>query len=191
MGTASELSEEGASACSPLHRKQLRIFKRQTPNAKRQTLIFPTFIAFILFDSVLMLVAGGCEGRGDQGLPRARSLSPAEEPGGQSSLPLVPSAARLNLGRVAPGSQKALAFWLTNRSAAPVDVVEITSSCDCLRVDLPERNLVPGQKVEGRIELDLRKERQFLGNLCISVKGRGKNGEMVFAMEVHVEVDKD
>jgi hypothetical protein len=72
-----------------------------------------------------------------------------------------------------------------------VEVVEIASGCDCLKVNLPERSLAPGQKVEGRVELDLRKEPHFLGNLGISVNGRGKKGEPVFAMEVKVSVDRD
>jgi hypothetical protein len=138
-----------------------------------------------------MLVVAGCGGRGVQGPSRAVSLSAAEEAGGRFSCPLVPSEANLNLGQVAPGSQKSRTFWLTNRSAATVEVVEVTSSCDCLKVDLPERNLAPGKTEEGRVELDLRKEPQFLGNLGISVKGKGKSGETVFAMEVHVAVDKD
>jgi hypothetical protein len=78
-----------------------------------------------------------------------------------------------------------------NRSAATVEVAEITTSCDCLKVELPERTLAPGQQYEGRIELDLRKEPQFLGNLGISVDGRGREGETVFVMEVHVAVDRD
>jgi hypothetical protein len=72
-----------------------------------------------------------------------------------------------------------------------VEAAEIASSCDCLKVELPERILAPGQKVEGRVELDLRKEPQVLGNLGIGVQGRGKKGEIVFAMEVHVAVDND
>lgn len=138
-----------------------------------------------------MLVLPGCEWRSVQGLPRTRSLSAAEGASDRYSLPLVPSEANLNLGQVATGSQKSRAIWLTNRSAVPVEVAEVTSSCDCLKVELPERILAPGQKVEGRIELDLRKEAQFLGNLSIGVKGSGKKGEFVFAMEVRVAVDND
>ncbi len=138
-----------------------------------------------------MLVTAGCSGRGVQGLPQARSLSAAEGAGGRYSLPLVPSEANLNLGQVAPGSQKSCAFWLTNRSADPVEVTEITSSCDCFKVELPERLLAPGQKVEGRIDLDLRKEPRFIGNLGISVRGRGKRTALVFAMDVHVAVENN
>jgi hypothetical protein len=137
-----------------------------------------------------MLVTAGCGGRDAHGLPQARSLSAAGE-GDQSSLPLVPSQSKLNLGQVAPGSQKSFTFWLTNRSDVLVEVIEIASSCDCLKVELPKRLLTPGQKVEGRVELDLRKEPQFLGNLGISVKGRGKKGETVFALVVDVSVDND
>lgn len=152
---------------------------------------FPTFLNFIIFNSVLMLVVAGCSGRGIQGLSPAGSFSAEEEAGRRSSLPLVPSEINLNLGQVAPGSQKSLAFSLTNRTLAPVEVVEITSSCDCLRIELPKRHLAPGHKVEGRIELDLRKEPQFVGNLGVSVNGRGKKGETLFEMEVHVAVDND
>jgi hypothetical protein len=133
----------------------------------------------------------GCEGRGGQGLHRAGTLSAAESRGGQYSLPLVPSEASLNLGQAAPGGQKSRAFWLTNRSAATVEVVEITTSCDCLKLELPERTLAPGRKVEGYLQLDLRKEPQFIGNLGITVEGKGKKGETAFAMEVHVAVDRD
>ncbi len=152
---------------------------------------FSTFLHFILLNSVLILIVAGCGGRGGQGLNRAGTLSAVERLDGQYSLPLIPSEADLNLGQVAPGSQKSLAFWLTNRSADPVQVVEISTSCDCLEVELPKRVLAPGKKVEGRVQLDLRKESQFVGNLGISVEGRGKTGETVFAMEVRVAVDKD
>jgi hypothetical protein len=151
---------------------------------------FSTFFIFIIFNSVVVLIVTGCGGRDARGLPQERSLLAAEEVD-QSSLPLVPSQAKLNLGQVAPGSQKSSTFWLTNRSDAPVEVIEIASSCDCLKVELPKRLLAPGQKIEGRVDLDLRKEPQFLGNLGISVKGRGKKGETVFALEVDVSVDND
>lgn len=140
---------------------------------------------------MLMLVVTGCGGGSVRGLPRTQSHLAAEETSGAYSLPLVPSEITLNLGQVAPGSQKSLAFWLTNRSAASVNVAEITSSCDCLKVDLPERGLAPGERVEGRIELDLRKEPQFLGKLSIRLTGRGKKGETLFSMEVQVAVDTD
>lgn len=106
-------------------------------------------------------------------------------------MPLISYESKMDLGQVRPGSQKSRAFWLTNRSGTPVEVAEITSSCDCLKIGLPGRILVPEQKVEARIDLDLRKEPQFTGNLDISVTGRGKKGEMVFAMKVRVSVDGD
>jgi hypothetical protein len=149
------------------------------------------FISFIIFDSVLLFGVTGCGGRGVQGSPRLGSLSAAGEIGDRSSLPLVSSKADGNLGRVAPGSQTSRTFWLTNRSVIPVEVAEVTSSCDCLRVELPDRLVAPGQQVAGRIELDLRKEPHFVGNLGISVEGRGKKGETVFAMTVHVTVGND
>ena len=138
-----------------------------------------------------MLFVAGCGGRGGQGLPRAGTLSAAEGRDGRSSLPLIPSEADLNLGKVAPAGQKSRTIWLTNRSASSVEIVEIETSCDCLKVDLLERTLDPGQKVEGRLGLDLRKEPQSMGNLCIIVRGIGKTGETVFAMEVHVAVKDD
>ena len=150
-----------------------------------------TFLSFIIFNSVLILAVAGCGERGDQGLHRAGTLSAAESKDGRYSLPLVPSEVNLRLGHAAPGSQKSLAFWLTNRSTTPVEVAEITTSCDCLKIELPERTLAPGQKVEGRIELDLRKEPQFIGNLGILVDGTGRKGEPLFSMEVHVSVAKD
>jgi len=97
----------------------------------------------------------------------------------------------LSLGQVAPGSQKSLAFWLMNQSAVPVEVAEMTSSCDCLNVELPERHLVPGQRVEGGIELDLRKEPQFRGRLSIEVEGKDKSGQVVFTLVVKVDVESE
>jgi hypothetical protein len=150
-----------------------------------------TFRSFIIFNSVLMLFVAGCGRRDIHGLPRSGSLSAAERIERHSSWPLVPSEAHLTLGKVTPGSQISRTFWLTNRSMAPVEVVETASSCDCLRMGLPERCLAPGQKVEGRIELDLRKEPHFVGKLGIVVEGRGRDGETLFVMTVHVTVGKD
>lgn len=97
----------------------------------------------------------------------------------------------MDLGQTSPGGRKSHIFRLTNQSAVHVEVDEITSGCECLRIDLPERRLEPGQQVEGSIELDLRKDPQFLGNLAINVKGRDKNGEAVFEMEIRVPVEGD
>ncbi len=97
----------------------------------------------------------------------------------------------MSLGQVAPGSQKSLAFWLTNQSAALVEVAEITTSCDCLNVELPERRLIPGQKVEGRLKLDLRKEPQFRERLSIEVEGKDKSGQVVFTLVVKVDVESE
>lgn len=72
-----------------------------------------------------------------------------------------------------------------------MEVSEITSSCDCLKIELAKRLLSPSEKIEGRIVLDLRKEPQFLGNLGIKVDGTGRKGEPVFAIEVHVDVDAE
>lgn len=72
-----------------------------------------------------------------------------------------------------------------------MEMIEITSSCDCLRVELLSQLLVPSQQVEGFIELDLRKEPEFTGSLGINVTGRGTKGERVFEMEVHVAVVND
>jgi hypothetical protein len=151
----------------------------------------PTFLNFMLFNSVLMLAVAGCGGRGGQALHRAGTVSAAEGRNDRSSLPLIPSEADLNLGQVAPASQKSYAIWLTNRSAAPVEIAEIVTSCDCLEVELPKRLLAPGQRIEGRIKLGLRKEPQFRGNLGILVEGKGKKGETLFEMEVHVAVAND
>jgi len=158
---------------------------------QRHSVKIPTFLSLMLSNSVLTLVVAGCGGRGGQGLHRAGTLSATEGRDGRSSLPLIPSEADLNLGQVAPGSQKSRTIWLTNQSAASVEIVEIMTSCDCLKVELPERLLVPGQQVEGRMELDLRKESHFLGNLGIIVTGRGKSGELLFEMKVRVGVGTD
>jgi hypothetical protein len=152
---------------------------------------FSTFLNFIIFNSVLILVVAGCGWRGGRGLHRAAALSGAEGKDVRSSLPLIPSEADLNLGQVAPGGQRSRTIWLTNQSTAPVEIVELETSCDCLKLELLVRTLAPGQKVEGCIKLDLWKEPQFVGKLGIIVRGRGKTGERVFAMEVHVAVDKD
>lgn len=162
-----------------------------TSAPQRLSTNFFIFVNFTLFNCVLMLVLSGCGGRGVYNAPRPGSLSAAEGRDSRSSLPLIPSEGDLNLGQLAPGSQKSRAFWLTNQSAAPVKIVEIVTSCDCLNVELPERILAPGQKIEGRIKLDLRKELQFIGNLGIPVEGKGKKGETLFKMEVRVAVDNN
>jgi Protein of unknown function (DUF1573) len=95
----------------------------------------------------------------------------------------------LNLGEVPVGGQKQGKFSLTNRSAAPVEVAEIETSCDCLTIDLANRVLSPGQRVVGRALLDLHKEPGFTGKLSIDVTGKGQSGQGVFTLAVKVAVD--
>jgi len=131
-----------------------------------------------------LLVVAGCDGRDPRGVP----VSPNST---QSTLPLLPSEDKLKLDQVAPGGQKQCAFRLMNRSATPVAIAEVETSCDCLKIDLPQRLVPPGEEVSGRALLDLRNDPYFTGQLRISVKGRSKSGKMVFALGVEVTAERE
>ena len=131
-----------------------------------------------------LLAAVGCDGQG-----AANPTPPRSDTAVPPSLPLVLSESVLNLGDVPAGGQKQGEFWLTNRTAAPVEVSEIETSCDCLTIDLKNRVLSPGQKVVGKALLDLRREPGFTGTLSIDVTGKGQSGQVVFTLAVKVAVD--
>jgi len=135
---------------------------------------------------VCLLTAAGCDGQGAAG-----SVPPRSDSVDQSSLPVTPSEPILNLGEVPAGGQKQRDFWLTNRTGAPVEVVEIETSCDCLKIDLPTRVLLPAQKIAGSAALDLRKEPGSTGNLGIEVTGKARSGKVVFTLVVKVVVGGD
>jgi hypothetical protein len=136
--------------------------------------------------SVCLLIATGCDGKG-----AAKPVAPGSDIVDQSSFPLVPSKSLLNLGEVPAGGRKQCDFWLTNQTNSPVEVAEIETGCDCLTIDLPNRSIAPGQKVEGRALLDFRHEPRFTGRLSIEVKGKEKAGEVVFALVVKVSVGSE
>lgn len=182
----------GSHPCSSLRRRQVRRFQRRAPSAERLTFcsaLCEKWQNAILVLGVLWggsLLVAGCDGQGV-----ARSVSPRSDNPGQSSLPLAPSESPLNLGEVVAGGRKQRDFWLTNRTESLVEVAEIVTSCDCLTIDLPNRDISPAQSVRGRVRLDLRQEPLFTGNLCIRVQGKGKLGQVVFTILVKVAVGSE
>lgn len=149
--------------------------------AKRQNAI----LALVMLGGGI-LIAVGCDGEG-----AARQVAQRSDNAGQPSLPLITSKSRLNLGEVRAGGQKQSDFWLTNRTASPVEVAEIETSCDCLTIDLPRRIVSPTEKVAGHVLLDLWREPRFTGQLGIEVRGKEKSGKLVFSLMVKVNVERE
>ncbi len=91
------------------------------------------------------------------------------------------------MGEVASSGRKQATFTLTNPGTQTVELTRIDSSCPCLKMDVPT-HLAPGEHVEGRVNLDLRDEPDFMGELAIEVTGRTNTGESAFLVVVNVRV---
>jgi hypothetical protein len=101
---------------------------------------------------------------------------------------LTPSSKKIDFGRVPQRGKRGATFDLTNSSPERVEVANISSSCPCVGVDLETRVVETSQRVEGRINLDLNKEQEFIGFLMIEVEGRTIAQKLAFALVAQVRV---
>jgi len=102
---------------------------------------------------------------------------------------LSPSTVEVNLGFVAPGGQAHHVLTLWNPRRRVVDVAEVRTSCDCLRINLARRAVGPSERVAALVQLDLALEPEFCGGLDMTVDGFDRAGARVFHLPVIVCVD--
>jgi hypothetical protein len=88
---------------------------------------------------------------------------------GRTPLRAVPD--RIDLGEVQQGGIASGQLELTNDGPTPVMVASFRSSCPCLTVTLPEREVMPGEAAVVPLLVDMSREPHFRGRLRIEVQG--------------------
>lgn len=130
----------------------------------------------------------GCNGR-NAGRHAGRILPVAAAQSPESHFLLHANPARINMGEVAQGGRKDATFTLTNSGTRTIELSRIDTTCPCLTVDVPLR-IPPGEQVEGRVKLDLRKEPNFTGDVAIEIAGWTSTDEQAFFVVAAVHVPR-
>ncbi len=99
---------------------------------------------------------------------------------------LRPSSKRIDLGTVRQRGQRRQTFALSNPTGYPVEVANLHTSCPCLEIELEPRVVKPSQTVIAVLKLDLNEEPDFVGYLAMEAEGRTADGDLAFAVELHV-----
>jgi hypothetical protein len=102
----------------------------------------------------------------------------------------APSATRYEFGVLERGGHAEKVFALHNPGTIAVTVTGITTSCECLRVELVDRVIEPGESVSGTVAVDFREEPQFAGDLILQVEGMADDGKLgpAFVIQIGVSV---
>ncbi len=114
---------------------------------------------------------------------------------------LVPSPAKLDLGTLSEGGSASATFWLHNPGPLAVEVGEVSTSCDCLDVSLPTKEISPGQTIMASANVDLSHDPRFVGKLRLEASAfsksdadfeargfRNNDGACAFVIYVDVQV---
>lgn len=94
----------------------------------------------------------------------------------------------MDFGVIFQGESSKLNFWIKNQSNIPVEVSKITSSCDCLVVQLSKMHFGAGDRALVCLHYEARKEQDFVGSLDIEVELMGNNGTKVGQINVPIEI---
>ncbi len=81
------------------------------------------------------------------------------------------SVTRYEFGVMDRGGQAEKAFVCHNPGPTAVTVTGVTTSCECLRVELADYVIGPGESVSGMLVVDFRNEPQFAGDLLLRAEG--------------------
>jgi hypothetical protein len=100
---------------------------------------------------------------------------------------LTPAVTRLPSVTVSRGGRHELDFHLSNTSPMAVEITQIQTSCDCLRIALPQTIIRPGEKVAARARTDFADDPSFAGRLALEATASAK-GSSLPAFIVYADV---
>ena len=110
----------------------------------------------------------------------------------ESHFPLVRSpAGPIQFGSISRGGTADRVIWLTNPADAKVDIAEIRTTCECLRVLLPCRSIGPDEKVAATLRCDFRSDPDYAGILAMNADAVTRDGTVAFDVKVNIEVRKE
>ncbi len=135
----------------------------------------PAILAGCLAACALPLVAVAWNGWNGYPPPPTSSHSVVQDAtpiaaGGVPTL-LTPSQAELDFGTLAKGGNGEVTFWLHNAGASAVEVTRVETSCSCFYLDLPEKTVPAGERIEVTARIDLASDPTFVGEFCPEISG--------------------
>jgi uncharacterized protein DUF1573 len=110
--------------------------------------------------------------------------SSAKQADGRNSI--TPS--KIDFGIVVCGTKVSQDIWIHNSQEREDIVNSITTTCDCLKLQLETLQLAPGARIKGQVVLDLSAEPEFSGGLLGTIKGECRHHS--FELQVSVDVRK-
>lgn len=102
------------------------------------------------------------------------------------TLGLIAEPATVRLDAVRAGGRANARVSVRNTTANGVTIAKLTTTCDCVSVDLVGRTIRPGSAIEADVVLDLAKEPDFVGKLAVGVEALTADGAVVLQMDIFV-----
>ena len=98
---------------------------------------------------------------------------------------------RLDLGVIPRGGRASIPVFVHNPEPSPVMVAAVAASCECLRVQLADRAIGPGEAVAATVAVDMRNDPKFVGGLLLRAEGQveGRPAGPAFVIQVGVTVE--
>jgi len=156
-------------------------------SSQRSARLYATVGMNTLLAGALLFALGGCvKEQPARGVASAGSVEPAGAP-----RPALRTVATVDLGLVGMGGRAEEVIAIENDGAAAQAISRIETSCDCLKVSLSRRDLVPGALTAARVALDFAAEPEFVGELLGGVTAYGPSGQRLFGFKVRALVDDE
>ena len=97
----------------------------------------------------------------------------------------------VDLGIVKQGDSLAHRCWLRNTTKSPLQIVKLTSSCECVSVSVQDYILNVQERTLLTIHFDGTKESDFTGSLAITVEAADENGSVVARLNILADIIAD
>jgi hypothetical protein len=94
----------------------------------------------------------------------------------------------VDFGTIPQGGRAERLIELSNRTSEEVEIASISTTCNCLQLDLAPRLIAAGGSRAVRVLLDLREESSYVGNLEAYIEGITVNGRTGFRIVVSAAI---
>jgi hypothetical protein len=86
----------------------------------------------------------------------------------------------IDLGSIKQGQTKSFKILCVNDENDPIEIARYRSSCECVRLESLPLAIAPGGQEQVSVTVDLRDERDFSGELGVSLTCFGHEGDKLF-----------
>lgn len=101
----------------------------------------------------------------------------------------APRAAGHDCGVLSPGAKVVYPLVVVNEADAAVALDEVVTSCECLSVSLSSQKIGAGGSVSGTVIIDLSKEPNSRGGLCLLAEAHVAGNPTHKAFTIRLDVD--